>query len=284
MSPTTIYHLDIAEYPVSSLVKIVADLLESIIETNDKLIITNDASAVTHFHSRAVPNIGIYSYLTRILKFASFSNEVLLSLLVYFDRIAKLEKAKYAVNSLTVHRLLITSIVVASKFTSDVFYPNTRYAKVGGLPLYELNQLELEFLFLCNFDLHVKLEDMQAYGDQLLTHAFTQQCTLAFEDEHIKIITSSLSPPLSPSTSATSSYSPSPTTSTSLPLKRKRPDEVINTTTKIQKSEALLDQALIQSVTNTKKSTLLCNNIYSPYSSSQHHSDTIISPYTHGDC
>ncbi|GAA5811097.1 hypothetical protein MFLAVUS_004526 [Mucor flavus] len=248
--PTTIYHLDIAEYPVSSLVKIVADLLESIIETNDKLIITNDASAVTHFHSRAVPNIGIYSYLTRILKFASFSNEVLLSLLVYFDRIAKLEKAKYAVNSLTVHRLLITSIVVASKFTSDVFYPNTRYAKVGGIPLYELNQLELEFLFLCNFDLHVKLEDMQAYGDQLLTHAFTQQCTLAYEDEHIKIITSSLSvssPPLSPSTSATSSYSPSPTTSTSLPLKRKRPDEEVVITTKIQKSEALLDQALIQS-------------------------------------
>jgi uncharacterized membrane protein len=99
------YHLNIAEYPVASLVKIVADLLESIIETNDKLINT---STVTHFHSRAIPNIGVYPYLTRILKFASFSNEVLLSLLIYFDRIAKLKKTKYAVNSLTVHRLLIT--------------------------------------------------------------------------------------------------------------------------------------------------------------------------------
>lgn len=104
--PLGTYHLNIAEYPVASLVKIVADLLESIIETNDKLM--NDNTVVTHFHSRAIPNISVHAYLTRILKFASFSNEVLLSLLIYFDRIVKLKKTKYAINSLTVHRLLIT--------------------------------------------------------------------------------------------------------------------------------------------------------------------------------
>ncbi|KAI9301047.1 hypothetical protein BJ944DRAFT_12247, partial [Cunninghamella echinulata] len=63
------------------------------------------------------------------------------------------------------------SVVVASKFTSDVYYPNSRYAKVGGLPLLELNQLELEFLFLCDFQLLVPLEDLQEYGNQLLQHA-----------------------------------------------------------------------------------------------------------------
>ncbi|ORE04269.1 cyclin-domain-containing protein [Rhizopus microsporus var. microsporus] len=165
------YHLNIAEYPTDLLVKIVADLLISIVKENDKL----SNQSVTHFHSRTVPPIGIYAYLSRILKFTSFSNEALLSTLIYFDRIAQHKGPNYAVNSLTVHRLLITSILVASKFTSDVFYSNTRYAKVGGIPLCELNQLELEFLFLCKFDLHVKLENMQAYGDQLLTHALTQQ-------------------------------------------------------------------------------------------------------------
>lgn len=274
---TTTYHLDIAEYPVASLVKIVADLLESIIETNDKLIITNDSSAVTHFHSRAVPNIGVYPYLTRILKFASFSNEVLLSLLVYFDRIAKLKKSRYAVNSLTVHRLLITSIVVASKFTSDVFYPNTRYAKVGGLPLCELNQLELEFLFLCNFDLHVKLEDMQAYGDQLLTHALTQQQRTLPELKQQQEITSSPCvslPPLSPPVSATSSP-PTPTK-----RKREREQDTHRAKVKIQRAE-LPHQALIPTTTtkaNNTTSTLLCNKLYSTY-----HLDAILSSYTH-DC
>lgn len=42
----------------------------------------------------------------------------------------------------------------------------------------ELNKLEIEFLFLCNFDLHVRLEAMQEYGDQLLLHALTQQTLL----------------------------------------------------------------------------------------------------------
>lgn len=123
--------LDIANHPVDLLVVIVADLLDSIIETNDKLINNTSSTTVTHFHSRTIPNIAVYPYLVRILKFAPFSNEVLLCLLVYFDRIAKLKKTRYAVNSFTVHRLLITSIVVASKFTSDVFYPNSRYAKVS---------------------------------------------------------------------------------------------------------------------------------------------------------
>ncbi|SAM02437.1 hypothetical protein [Absidia glauca] len=157
--------LDIAGFPVQTLVQIVSDLLESIILTNDALMSLEDAP-LTHFHSRAKPTIPIHAYLSRILKFAPFSNEALLSLLVYFDRIAL--KRQYAVNSWNAHRLLITSVVVASKFTSDVYFQNSRYAKVGGLPLLELNRLELEFLFLCEFKLHIPLEELQDYGNQLL--------------------------------------------------------------------------------------------------------------------
>ncbi|KAI8983648.1 hypothetical protein BDB01DRAFT_722701 [Pilobolus umbonatus] len=105
----TTHHLDIVYYPVSSLVRIVADLIESIIETNDKLILSsNTANSVTYFHSRTVPTISIYNYLMRILRFTPFSNEVLLSLLIYFDRIAKRRNIKYSINSLTAHRFLIT--------------------------------------------------------------------------------------------------------------------------------------------------------------------------------
>ncbi|KAL9548328.1 hypothetical protein MBANPS3_005734 [Mucor bainieri] len=263
---TTITTLDIANYPVDSLVDIVANLLDSIIETNDKLISNTSATTVTHFHSRTIPNIAVYPYLARILKFAPFSNEVLLCLLVYFDRIAKLKKTRYAVNSFTVHRLLITSIVVASKFTSDVFYPNSRYAKVGGIPLCELNQLELEFLFLCNFDLHVKLEDMQAYGDQLLRHALINhsQCTLS------PVTSLSVSsPPLSPPN--TDSSAPSPT------LKRKRDhddvDDDDDDKERVKRSECLLDQAIVPS------------NMYKKLQSkiNHYHLDAILSNYTH-DC
>lgn len=36
----------------------------------------------------------------------------------------------FAIDSFNVHRLVIAGVTVASKFFSDVFYTNSRYAKV----------------------------------------------------------------------------------------------------------------------------------------------------------
>ena len=44
---------------------------------------------------------------------------------------------------------------------------------MGGIPLRELNQLELELLFLIDFHLHITLEELQEYADQLLSHAMS---------------------------------------------------------------------------------------------------------------
>ena len=72
------------------------------------------------------------------------------------------------VDSFIIHRLVIAGVSCASKFFSDVFYTNSRYAKVGGLPLVELNHLELQFLLLNDFRLAVPLEEMEAYGTMLV--------------------------------------------------------------------------------------------------------------------
>jgi hypothetical protein len=144
-------------------------------------------SSTLCFHARNVPSISIESYLLRILKYCPTTNEVFLSLLVYFDRMSRMglgagpgSKARrsaeeeragdaephpgmrgFAIDSYNVHRLVIAGVTVASKFFSDVFYTNSRYAKVGGLPVHELNQLELQFLLLNDFRLVVPLEEMQ---------------------------------------------------------------------------------------------------------------------------
>lgn len=112
-------------------------------------------SATLCFHARNVPAISIEAYLLRILKYCPTTNEVFLSLLVYFDRMARvgLEAQRvglvgsgassgvrrtegdgpprlFAIDSFNVHRLVIAGVTVASKFFSDVFYTNSRYAKV----------------------------------------------------------------------------------------------------------------------------------------------------------
>lgn len=79
------------------------------------------------------------------------------------------EQATYfVVDSFNIHRLIIAGVTCASKFFSDVFYTNSRYAKVGGLPLPELNHLELQFLLLNDFRLAVPVEDLEAYATMLV--------------------------------------------------------------------------------------------------------------------
>ncbi|KIY45996.1 cyclin-related 2, partial [Fistulina hepatica ATCC 64428] len=119
------------------------------------------------FHARNVPTISLEAYLLRILKYCPTTNEVFLSLLVYFDRMSKLigeaTGHTFVIDSYNVHRLVIAGVTVASKFFSDVFYTNSRYAKVGGLPQAELNQLEIQFLLLNDFRLSIPENEMQAY-------------------------------------------------------------------------------------------------------------------------
>ncbi|KAI9892845.1 MAG: hypothetical protein M1814_001004 [Vezdaea aestivalis] len=74
----------------------------------------------------------------------------------------------FVVDSFNIHRLVIAGVTCASKFFSDVFYTNSRYAKVGGLPLPELNHLELQFLLLNDFRLFVPVEELEAYGTMLV--------------------------------------------------------------------------------------------------------------------
>ncbi|CAN8099836.1 unnamed protein product [Discula destructiva] len=74
----------------------------------------------------------------------------------------------FVVDSFNIHRLIIAGVTCSSKFFSDVFYTNSRYAKVGGLPLAELNHLEIQFLILNDFRLAVPVEDLEAYATMLV--------------------------------------------------------------------------------------------------------------------
>ncbi|KAI5857743.1 cyclin-domain-containing protein [Tricharina praecox] len=166
--------------------------------------LSTTTNSVLAFHGKNVPSITIQSYLSRIHKYCPTTYEVFLSLLVYFDRMTERVNEKplaygvggsvtigdnhpdmppppapsapdpyhtshvFVVDSYNIHRLVIAGVTCASKFFSDVFYTNSRYAKVGGLPLAELNHLELQFLILNDFRLSVPVEELEAYGTMLV--------------------------------------------------------------------------------------------------------------------
>ncbi|KAI9487452.1 MAG: cyclin-domain-containing protein [Benjaminiella poitrasii] len=172
-SPPT---FDLANFPVTETIKMLTCLLEKITKANDSIIQQHSlSSSYTCFHARSIPSIDIHSYLTRILKYCPCTNECFLSLLIYFDRMSQQKDDPLRIDSFNIHRLLIAGVMVASKFFSDVFFTNTRYAKVGGLPVKELNHLELEFFRMNNYNIYVSLEELQQYGNQLLMHSLRIQ-------------------------------------------------------------------------------------------------------------
>lgn len=169
-------HYDLARHPTKDTIKMLTFFIEKIIKAHDSFQLARgerriSVSLYASFHARSVPSISIYAYLTRILKYCPCANECFLALLVYFDRMSRLDKHTVGlqIHAYNIHRLIISGVMVASKLFSDVFFTNTRYAKVGGLPVTELNKLELEFLALNNFSLFISTEELQKYGDRLLS-------------------------------------------------------------------------------------------------------------------
>eukprot|EP00474_Spongospora_subterranea_P010200 CRZ10658.1 hypothetical protein [Spongospora subterranea] len=155
-------------------VPVLACVLKQLCARNDQLVL--DPDSVTKFHALKPPAITILDYLERIRKYASCSDECFVLALVYIDRIIQ-SNHNFTVNSLNVHRLLITSVMLAAKFFDDQYFNNAYYAKVGGVPCHEINSLEVEFLFMINFSLFVTSDAYMQYYTELCNHALNSGCS-----------------------------------------------------------------------------------------------------------
>jgi len=121
---------------------------------------------VTRFHAIRAPQLSIHDYLMRIAKYFQCSHECFVLCLVYIDRIVKLHP-EFTISNLNIHRLLVTSIMLAVKFFDDVYYSNSYYAKVGGVKTREVNALEAQFLQLIEWRLHVSPQEYDQYRNHV---------------------------------------------------------------------------------------------------------------------
>eukprot|EP00501_MAST-03F_sp_TOSAG23-6_P001671 GSMAST32.ASY1.ANO1.1741.1 assembled CDS len=159
-----------------AIVQVLADVLQKLVAANDNvhhfiyfLYQQGDTGKVTKFHALRLPSINISDYLRRIAKYASCSAECFVLALVYIDRL--IQRNNFIICSLNIHRVIITSVMLAAKFFDDHYYNNAYYAKIGGVPCDEMNSLEIEYLFLINFSLFVSPSSYSKYFNELCSHA-----------------------------------------------------------------------------------------------------------------
>ncbi|KAJ3199128.1 hypothetical protein HDU67_003092, partial [Dinochytrium kinnereticum] len=154
--------LEVADFynnaDMNVLIFLVAEILDRLTAHNDRIPIM--PSSITRFHSKRPAGISIIDYLRRIVKHGVVNRSCLLAVLVYMDRMCARNNT-FMISSLTVHRFLITAVATSCKVHSDTYYSNKHYADVGGIPLRELNALELELVFQMNWDLLTTQEMLQ---------------------------------------------------------------------------------------------------------------------------
>ncbi|KAG4189173.1 hypothetical protein ERO13_A08G210700v2 [Gossypium hirsutum] len=110
---------------------LLSSVLERSVRGNEKLLAGSKIKdVITIFHGSRAPSLNLRQYVERIFN---------------------------------VHRLLITSVMVAAKFMDDQHYNNAYYAKVGGISREEMNRLEMRFLFDLDFRLNVTTEVFNKY-------------------------------------------------------------------------------------------------------------------------
>lgn len=169
--------MDLIQLAVSAIERSVA---VATADRHQSLLIRKDYDWLLHFQSSSVPSMPPGEYLRRLHFHSRCSESSIVFALVYLMRIegksiptsmtlsiaAKTHQQVYlpshyryeSLCDVNVHRLLLTAVLIASKFNDDEYFDNKVFAQLGGVSLTELNRLEVIMLQKLKFSLYVSVE------------------------------------------------------------------------------------------------------------------------------
>ena len=153
-----------SENQENKIIEKISDLFSDICDDNEKEYSNKNNKLIEPFLSRN-PSISIKDYLDRLYKYSKISDSTVILILIYIDRICNINKFKLTYYN--IHKLIISSMIIAVKFNEDEYYPLKFYAKLGGISKTEMAFLEYYFASLINFNLFVKKELFDKYNDYI---------------------------------------------------------------------------------------------------------------------
>ena len=63
----------------------------------------------------------------------------------------------------SLYRLILTTVLIASKMFNDTYYTNQFIAQVGGVSLPNINELERFFMQMIDWNLYISTEEFEFY-------------------------------------------------------------------------------------------------------------------------
>jgi len=167
-----------------AIVSVLACVLERLF-SNPSDSLPSNPNLITCFHTDRVPSISIGQYLERIAYYSDCSEECLISAVIQISRIYYSEHSPLKINSLSIHRLLLTSVLVNGKFHDDHYFNNAFFGRIGGVSAKEMNVLEVEFLALVAFDLFVSPSVYSKFYSEITNSVLHSSCCCSSLLPHI---------------------------------------------------------------------------------------------------
>lgn len=162
--PATESH-KISDLSSSFLIETIASLLTNTVTVNHAESYTKD-----DYVGKRKPQVTIERYISRFFNYLSDEPSLYILLLIYLNKYLEMD-LNHSLNEMNVHRLSACSLLLAYKQIMDYYSNNEYFALVAGVPLPELNQLEIKFLMAFDFKTYVSTEELEACYHSLLDYA-----------------------------------------------------------------------------------------------------------------
>lgn len=155
-------HLD---YEMDQMADFVAEMAQGMYALYESRIRLPDIDIIQSVKPKSPVPPAFRKYVLQVLSSTRLpSSTILLGLYYLATRMTMLSgSGRYITGNGQVYRMLITSLLLGSKFLDDNTFQNRSWSEVSNIPVSELNELEIEWLLAVNWDMHISPDDPQGF-------------------------------------------------------------------------------------------------------------------------
>ena len=135
----------------------IAEILTEISSQNSNIEYNPDDP----FSTKSPSKVTLQYFFGRIKKYTKIEKSTIIIILIYADRMCT--TSGIILNPHNIHRIILGCLLLAIKYNEDLYFTNEQYAKVGGVSIQELNDLEIYSIQLLNFNLFISEDIYEKY-------------------------------------------------------------------------------------------------------------------------
>ena len=136
---------------------IISEILTEISSQNSEVEFNPDDP----FSRQNPSKVTLQYFFGRIRRYSQIEKSTLIIILIYIDRVCI--TSGIILNPHNIHRIILGCLILAIKYNEDVYYNNEYYAKIGGVPLDEINKLEYKSFELIEQNLFISDDIFEKY-------------------------------------------------------------------------------------------------------------------------